>query len=808
MKKLTIILILCFVTIGQAADTKLTGLTELTTPTTTDILYIVDDPGGTPLSRKITRDNLIANWVGSSNITTLGTLTTGVWSATDVSLAAGGTGASLSDPGADRIFFWDDGATATAWLIANIGLSITGVNLNWTYPDGDVGDFTYTSGSATLDNDVIAAAEMADADHGDVAWSSGVASVQAVGNDAVALTTDTTGSYVASITNGAGISGGDGGSEGAALTLAATLGTAIDTSEITDDTIEIADVNMLNTPADEDIITYETGSGGGFEGMTIVELLATTDTDSLSEGSTNLYANTEEEIEDFVGGMLGGTETDIAVTYQDATNDIDFVVTSLVDIVTTSPLTVNTGANLDDVIVGSDADVTLALTLLKDLVTTAPITGGTNDIFPGADADITIAIAADGIDSVHYNADSIDNEHVNWADIDNLGDEGAVTLAATLTITDNESTAENNALIFTSGGDLDGGDLGLECDGTTFYTPSTGKITATGFVGALTGNADTATLAATVTYADNESTAENNAVVFLPGGDLDGGNLAPEVDGDFHYNPSTGTVTTTEFVGGGAGVASVDAITGDSATAFFDAGTIEHEYGGLEADISSYTGLIAITGGATAEVDAKSELEGHIADVADFAEADGDTYTGTHDFGGASIEIDNDESADAALGALGTIHIRGDEDRVSYHVGTGGEVAGEVTVSILSMVSVSFDPGAWYDSDAEVFLFEVHADKYPNGIILDEWKVSCNIDPDVEMDANIGYADSWFDAADPNLVDVINTSAGVSTEDTDANINSGNAVAAGKCLFLYFDADPEGTAVQMNFTLIFHAEED
>lgn len=34
---------------------------------------------------------------------------------------------------------------------------------------------------------------------------------------------------------------------------------------------------------------------------------------------------TEEEIEDFVGGMLGGTETGIAVTYQDASNDIDFV---------------------------------------------------------------------------------------------------------------------------------------------------------------------------------------------------------------------------------------------------------------------------------------------------------------------------------------------------------------------------------------------------------------------------------------------------------------------------------------------------
>ncbi|MHC4622261.1 MAG: hypothetical protein ACYTEQ_31390 [Planctomycetota bacterium] len=35
---------------------------------------------------------------------------------------------------------------------------------------------------------------------------------------------------------------------------------------------------------------------------------------------------TEEHIEDWVGGMLGGTETFISVTYQDGSNDIDFVV--------------------------------------------------------------------------------------------------------------------------------------------------------------------------------------------------------------------------------------------------------------------------------------------------------------------------------------------------------------------------------------------------------------------------------------------------------------------------------------------------
>lgn len=52
-------------------------------------------------------------------------------------------------------------------------------------------------------------------------------------------------------------------------------------------------------------------------------------------GSNNQWTNdagyitatlTEEQVEDYVGGMLGGTETLITVTYQDTTNDIDFVV--------------------------------------------------------------------------------------------------------------------------------------------------------------------------------------------------------------------------------------------------------------------------------------------------------------------------------------------------------------------------------------------------------------------------------------------------------------------------------------------------
>ena len=44
---------------------------------------------------------------------------------TDVALADGGTGASLVDPNADRIMFWDDSAGAVDWLTPGTGLTIT-----------------------------------------------------------------------------------------------------------------------------------------------------------------------------------------------------------------------------------------------------------------------------------------------------------------------------------------------------------------------------------------------------------------------------------------------------------------------------------------------------------------------------------------------------------------------------------------------------------------------------------------------------------------------------------------------------------
>ena len=67
-------------------------------------------------------------------------------------------------------------------------------------------------------------------------------------------------------------------------------------------------------------------------------------------------------------------------------------------------------------------------------------------------------------------------------------------------------------------------------------------------------------LAGNIICTDNEATNENNVIPFVADADADGdttNGVKLESDGDFTYNPSTGTVTATEFVGGGTGLTGI-----------------------------------------------------------------------------------------------------------------------------------------------------------------------------------------------------------------------------------------------------------
>lgn len=111
-------------TAASSATTTTEGIVELAT--TAEVTT------GTDTSRAVTPAALENGYNGSTNVTTLGTITTGVWNATDIPLSAGGTGASLTDPNADRILFWDDSLGAMTWLTVGTDLQISGTTLSST----------------------------------------------------------------------------------------------------------------------------------------------------------------------------------------------------------------------------------------------------------------------------------------------------------------------------------------------------------------------------------------------------------------------------------------------------------------------------------------------------------------------------------------------------------------------------------------------------------------------------------------------------------------------------------------------------
>ena len=109
------------------------------------------------------------------------------------------------------------------------------------------------------------------------------------------------------------------------------------TTTAASDTVTIAATDTNTQLSQEQVEDFVGGMLGGTETLiTVTYQDGTGDIDFVVDNDLSNYDNsssgfitatlTEEQVEDFVGGMLGGTETGIAVTYQDGTGDIDFVV--------------------------------------------------------------------------------------------------------------------------------------------------------------------------------------------------------------------------------------------------------------------------------------------------------------------------------------------------------------------------------------------------------------------------------------------------------------------------------------------------
>ena len=298
---------------------------------------------------------------------------------------------------------------------------------------------------------------------------------------------------------------------------------------------------------------------------------------------------------------------------------------------TSGGVTLTVGAGDGITVNSGDVAITAAQTTITSVLNSSLVVGrdAHNQIKFSTDDQIIFRVGnADGITfkaSGEIEATSLDIS--GDADIDGTLEADAITIggtsladtitgttvtnstnAAHVLITDNESTDEENQITFIEGAGGGGANRGLEADGDFTYNPSSGTVTATIFkgnidavdgdfdgtleadaitvggtalntviAGVTVANATTAAVATTVTITDNENTNEENAIVFTAGGDVDGGNLGLEADGNATYNPSTGTITATIFKG------NIDAVDGD-----FD--------GTMEADAITIGGTNLLSG--------------------------------------------------------------------------------------------------------------------------------------------------------------------------------------------------------------------
>ena len=139
-------------------------------------------------------------------------------------------------------------------------------------------------------------------------------------------------------------------------------------------------------------------------------------------------------------------------------------------------------------------------------------------------------------------------------------DDSSDITALTLDMSAAGAATFNDKIIATEldiSGDVDV-DGTLEADAITVN----GSALNTVIAGVTVTNATTAVNATHVSVADNENTNEENLIPFIEDASATG-NVGLESDGDFAYNPSTGTVSATIFKG------NIDAVDGD-----FD-GTLE-----------------------------------------------------------------------------------------------------------------------------------------------------------------------------------------------------------------------------------------
>jgi len=258
----------------------------------------------------------------------------------------------------------------------------------------------------------------------------------------------------------------------------------------------------------------------------------------------------------------GGTMKQVAVT--DLSAYFDDEITAMPNLVTTAATTVgalNSGSitsGFGTIDTGSSTITTTGLITggsldIDDVVINGTTIGHTDDtdLITVASGALTVAgnLTVSGNFTLGSGAELTESE---LEQLDGITQGNVTASKAVVTNSDKDITGFRNVTLT---GELDAGSLDVSGDADIDGTLEADAITVNGtalntvIAGVTVANATTAAVATTVTITDNESTNENNAIIFTAGGDVDGGNIGLESDGDLTYNPSTGRLTATQLAG-------------------------------------------------------------------------------------------------------------------------------------------------------------------------------------------------------------------------------------------------------------------
>ncbi len=157
----------------------------------------------------------------------------------------------------------------------------------------------------------------------------------------------------------------------------------------------------------------------------------------------------------------------------------------------------------------------------------------------------------------------------------------------------------------------------------------------------------------------------------------------------------------------------------------------------------------------------------------------------------------------STLASAGEIKLNTTNKIIGVHNGTR-----EVALPLVGHFEISFDPKAVCDGAVDrLFLFKV-GNWAPFGITITGWSLSFEADPTTEVDLDLKRATAVIGVGSAALMDALDTTAGVSSETTAANINGGSVVANGQVVYLEFGTAYTETGHQIILSIEYEIEED